>query len=343
MTDELQRAAAAQSDSVLRRFFGPDGRLITMPAKQSRKLAVFDLIAQRFVPGVRYTELEVNRELMQLYDDYVSLRRGLVDFGMLDRADGWYWRSGGFVDTGGSGDIGTRAVERTERLAAVDHQPKATNPMGPTLSVRGAARREAIVAAAAELFAENGYAAVGMDDIGAAAGVTGPAIYRHFEAKAAVLTEVFDRIISTVDTESDPNDDPLPGSDGLADADADADANPARRLRRQVERYAAAVSRQRQLMAVFVREVHHLPPDHRDRLRDRQRALVGRWRRLLAGAHPDWSTEEIRTAVHGAFGMLNTVGTFESPLANDELADVLADLAMAALQLPPVRTDQSDR
>jgi hypothetical protein len=89
--------------------------------------------------------------------------------------------------------------------------------------------------------------------------------------------------------------------------------------------------------------VHHLPPDHRDRLRDRQRALVGRWRRLLAGAHPDWSTEEIRTAVHGAFGMLNTVGTFESPLANDELADVLADLAMAALQLPPVRTDQSDR
>ena len=77
MTDELQRAAAAQSDSVLRRFFGPDGRLTTMPAKQSRKLAVFDLIAQRFVPGVRYTELEINRELMKLYDDYVSQRRGL--------------------------------------------------------------------------------------------------------------------------------------------------------------------------------------------------------------------------------------------------------------------------
>ena len=195
------------------------------------------------------------------------------------------------------------------------------------MSARGAARREAIVAAAAELFAENGYAAVGMDDIGAAAGVTGPAIYRHFEAKAAVLTEVFDRIISTVDTDIDPGDD-VPGG-------SPADAEPAERLRRQVERYAAGVSRQRQLMAVFVREVHHLPPDHRDRLRDRQRALVGRWRRLLAGAHPDWSTEEVRTAVHGVFGMLNTVGTFESPLANDELADVLADLAIAAFQLPP--------
>ena len=327
MTDELQRAAAAQSDSVLRRFFGPDGRLTSMPAKQSRKLAVFDLIAQRFVPGVRYTELEVNRELMQVYDDYVSLRRGLVDFGMLDRADGWYWRSGGSVDIGSTGEIGTRAVERTER--AVDLHPKNASPIGPTLSARGAARREAIVAAAAELFAENGYAAVGMDDIGAAAGVTGPAIYRHFEAKAAVLTEVFDRIIGTVDTDPNPNDDPLPAAELLTDTD------PALRLRRQVERYAAGVSRQRRLMAVFVREVHNLPPDHRDRLRDRQRALVGRWRRLLADAHPEWSTEEVRTAVHGVFGMLNTVGTFESPLANDELADVLADLAVAAFQLPP--------
>jgi len=328
--DELQPVAAAQSDSVLRRFFGPDGRLTTMPAKQSRKLAVFDLIAQRFVPGVRYTELEVNRELMRLYDDYVGLRRGLVDFGMLDRADGWYWRSGGSIDIGSSGDIGTRVADRRDRAAAGDgaDQSRATSPIGPTVSARGAARREAIVAAAAELFAENGYAAVGMDDIGAAAGVTGPAIYRHFEAKAAVLTEVFDRIIGTVDTEPDPGDEPLSEA-GLTDAAQ------AQRLRRQVERYAAGVSRQRQLMAVFVREVHHLPPDHRDRLRDRQRALVGRWRRLLAAVHSDWSTEEVRTAVHGVFGMLNTVGTFESPLANDELADVLADLAIAAFQLPP--------
>ena len=72
-----------------------------MPAKQSRQLALYDLIAQRFIPGVRYTELEVNRELMQLYDDYVTLRRGLIDFGLMDRADGQYWRSGGTVPHAG--------------------------------------------------------------------------------------------------------------------------------------------------------------------------------------------------------------------------------------------------
>ncbi len=55
-------------------------------------------MAQRFVPGVRYTETEVNRELMAIYPDYVSLRRGLVDHGLMDRADGRYWRCGGTVE-----------------------------------------------------------------------------------------------------------------------------------------------------------------------------------------------------------------------------------------------------
>src|SRR5688572_18009938 len=51
-------------------------------------------------------------------------------------------------------------------------------------------RKATIVAAAAELFATNGFAAVGIDDIGAAVGVSGPAIYRHFAGKDAVLAAV---------------------------------------------------------------------------------------------------------------------------------------------------------
>ena len=49
--------------------------------------------------------------------------------------------------------------------------------------------------------------------------------------------------------------------------------------------------------------------------------------------HPEWDAERVRTAVHGAFGMLNAVGTFESPLSDRELADQLAGLAATALQL----------
>src|ERR1700709_1558716 len=51
-------------------------------------------------------------------------------------------------------------------------------------------RREQILRAAAQLFAERGARAVGVDDVGAAVGVTGPAIYRHFASKDAMLAEM---------------------------------------------------------------------------------------------------------------------------------------------------------
>lgn len=306
MSDEFQRAAAANADAVLRRFFDPDGRLVTLPAKQSRQLAVYDLIAQRFVPGVRYTEIEVNRELMDIYDDYVTLRRGLIDFGLMDRADGQYWRSGG-------------SVPIVQRAPVGESAPRG----GASISARGAARREAILTAAAQLFAERGYAAVGMDDIGAAAGVTGPAIYRHFGAKASVLTAVFDRVIDAVTIDPD-----VIGA--LPDSDEES---PAAELRQLIAMYAGAVSGRRRLMAVFIREVHHLPTEDRGLLDERQRALIGRWRALLAQAHSDWDVERVRTAIHGTFGMLNSVGTFESPLPDRELADQLAGFAATALQL----------
>jgi hypothetical protein len=97
---ELARATAASADTVRPRFFDADGRLRSLPAKLSRRRAALDIVAQRFVPGVRYTEAEVNRELIGLYPDYVLLRRELVDAALLDRAGGMYWRTGGTVDFG---------------------------------------------------------------------------------------------------------------------------------------------------------------------------------------------------------------------------------------------------
>jgi len=307
VNDDLQRAAAANADAVLRRFFDADGRLKTLPAKQSRQLAVYDLIAQRFIPGVRYTELEVNRQLMGIYDDYVTLRRGLIDFGLMDRAAGEYWRSGGTVAIG----------------SAPMPPPTVVPRPGSAPSPRGAARRAAILTAAAQLFAERGYAAVGMDDIGAAAGVTGPAIYRHFGAKASVLTAVFDKVIDAV----------MVDPEVIGEVRAATDEDPATRLRHLVAGYAAAVSGRRGLIAVFIREVHSLPAEDRALLDERQRALIGLWRVLLARVHPDWDGERVRTAVHGVFGMLNAVGTFESPLSDRELAGQLGELAITALQL----------
>ncbi len=84
-------------DVVIERFL-PEGRLVQMPAKRSRRLVVLDHVARVFEPGRRYPEAEVNVLLRAFYDDYAALRRYLVDEGFLARKDGQYWRSGGSVE-----------------------------------------------------------------------------------------------------------------------------------------------------------------------------------------------------------------------------------------------------
>ena len=76
----------------------PNGRVVAMPAKRSRRLVLLDHIAQLFELGVRYEEAEVNLMLRKVYEDHAALRRYLVDAGFLDRDHGIYWRAGGTVD-----------------------------------------------------------------------------------------------------------------------------------------------------------------------------------------------------------------------------------------------------
>lgn len=87
---------------------------------------------------------------------------------------------------------------------------------GPPLTTRPKNRKAIIVAAAADLFAESGYAAVGVGDIGQRVGITGGAIYRHFPGKEAVLAAVLeDGLLSF---ESDVSAVANPGFDALLQA-----------------------------------------------------------------------------------------------------------------------------
>jgi hypothetical protein len=87
---------AVARDSRLRGFIG-QGRIETLPARQSRRLLLLDAIAQAFEPGVRYSERRVSLFLRAIHPDFAALRRYLVDEEFLSRAGGEYWRSGGTV------------------------------------------------------------------------------------------------------------------------------------------------------------------------------------------------------------------------------------------------------
>ena len=74
-------------------FYGT--RLKQIPTKQKKLLVVLRWLADKFEPGVKYTEREVNAIIEQVHPDYATLRRELVDFHLLRRegGGGGYWRA----------------------------------------------------------------------------------------------------------------------------------------------------------------------------------------------------------------------------------------------------------
>ncbi|WP_145230871.1 DUF2087 domain-containing protein [Rudaeicoccus suwonensis] len=83
-------AADAFVAKTIRNFFDGD-RLRSMPVKRKARVVVLLRVMERFEPGRRYAEREVNDLLAPTYDDYAFLRRELVDYRYLARANGEYW------------------------------------------------------------------------------------------------------------------------------------------------------------------------------------------------------------------------------------------------------------
>ena len=84
----------AYRKKVLRTFF-KHGRLTQIPAQLKKWQVILEKLVEEFEPERRYTELEVNRILLEFHEDVATLRRDLVDLGYMDRESGIYWRVGG--------------------------------------------------------------------------------------------------------------------------------------------------------------------------------------------------------------------------------------------------------
>ena len=78
---------------VLSDFLTPEGRLKALPAQNKKLMVVLRHASNRFIPGEKYTEKQVNEILRGFFDDTASLRRYLVDNKMLERDKGIYWRA----------------------------------------------------------------------------------------------------------------------------------------------------------------------------------------------------------------------------------------------------------
>jgi hypothetical protein len=76
----------------VRLAFFRDGRLTSLPSRSGYRLAALAVLAEGLEPGHRYAEREVTAMLATDAPDPATLRRLLVDHGLLSRAGGVYWR-----------------------------------------------------------------------------------------------------------------------------------------------------------------------------------------------------------------------------------------------------------
>jgi AcrR family transcriptional regulator len=183
--------------------------------------------------------------------------------------------------------------------------------------LRSSARRKELISVAAKLFASRGYYAVTVDDIGDSLGLTGPALYRHFSSKEALLVAVFDHIVDEL-------------RDRIGEVVSEA-PDPFSALLAILRFHVEFAIEQRQNVAVWRQEFQNLPEPDRWRLRRAQRLYVEEWVDLVHELRPELSDTEVRTAVHAAIGLLQSPSDFQSGLPAEAAVNLLMNMALAAL------------
>jgi AcrR family transcriptional regulator len=179
-------------------------------------------------------------------------------------------------------------------------------------------RREAILDAAVALFRERGFHSVGIDEIGTAAGISGPGVYRHFASKGALLVALFDSITERMLV--------------AAEEIRKGDFPPAEVLDQLVTFHVAVAVEQRALLAVWIQDWRSLPHSDRQRIRRRQGEYIGLWVQALVRLRPELSPVEAETVVHAALGAVNSVAFHDAGLPDEALEALIVELATAVLR-----------
>lgn len=178
-------------------------------------------------------------------------------------------------------------------------------------------RRDALLAAAAGLFARSGFTGVSIEDLGAAAGVSGPAVYRHFSGKQAVLGALLVGV----------SDDLLVGGRAVVSRATDA----ASALRGLVSFHVDFALSNRDVIRVQDRDLDHLADDDRHRVRALQRSYVELWVQVLGRAHPGVDASELRIRAHATFGLINSTPHSAASSPPALVRTLLEEMALSAL------------
>jgi AcrR family transcriptional regulator len=177
-------------------------------------------------------------------------------------------------------------------------------------------RRDQILDRAATLFAERGYHGVSVHDIGAACDISGPALYRHFSGKAAILTEMLVGISEQL----------LAVGRERAAATDSADIALGALIGWHVEFALGHPA----LIVVQEREWANLPTDGQAAVRALQVAYIDVWVDVVRRLRPELDRRTARAAVQAAFGLLNST-PHSARIGSAAMSTLLTAMARAAL------------
>lgn len=164
-------------------------------------------------------------------------------------------------------------------------------------------RREQILREAARLFAERGFHGVGVDEIGAAVGISGPGLYRHFAGKDAMLAELLVGISGRL----------LTGGRLRATEARNGGAVADELLDSLIEGHIDFALDDRPLITLHDRELDRLRDSDRKLVRQLQRQYVELWVEVVREAYPGLVESVARATVHAVFGLLNSTPHLSRP------------------------------
>ncbi|MBK1783966.1 TetR/AcrR family transcriptional regulator [Prauserella cavernicola] len=213
-------------------------------------------------------------------------------------------------------------------LAVVDHDARpldaGTRPSGGPVP---ASRREQLITIAAETFRHHGFDGASVDGIAAAAGLAGPAIYRYFESKTAMLVAIVDRFGEWVSLETIRALRSVTGESGAPAA--------------LVAGYVGLATEAENLLSVTVTESHHLPADAAERLVRARGEHLQEWAHWTRAAHPERSDPATQLLAHTARVLIDDTVRTPRVLRAEGAVDAIAHAATAVLDVPtnhPLRT-----
>ncbi|HEX7690273.1 MAG TPA: TetR/AcrR family transcriptional regulator [Burkholderiaceae bacterium] len=184
-------------------------------------------------------------------------------------------------------------------------------------------QRDAILASAAELFANQGYVATSMNDIAAACGVSKAGLYHYYRDKRELLFQITVGHVARLEQFV---------AEVLAE---EAAADPETRLRALILRFVREYADAQHEHRVLTEDVRFLEPDEHAQVTAAQRRVVAAFADTIAAVRPTLARNELdRPLAMLLFGMINWMFTWLRPdgsLTHEQMAPLVADLFFGGL------------